>query len=214
MSKRTFATKSDPQSTDNEKLRRRAKELHAELFAEEYDYMSDSISEANDRRRGKNPMSFEYTTMVNARRAELGIAPYEAGSAVRNTDTLSWVMDKLRAGEEVNLKTIIEERKRKSVNDKISRESERELTRTPAWKDKKIDEVLASDAFLSRGANRDDPDVIEFRILGAIFDINPHGSDKPGFHTQIRRVLPDKTDAEYDALFDKAVSEWMEAYGY
>lgn len=50
-----------------------AKEIHFELFPEEYDHMMDSIADAKDRRRGINPMSEEYTQRVNARRKELGV---------------------------------------------------------------------------------------------------------------------------------------------
>jgi hypothetical protein len=65
-----------------------AKKLHQEMFPEEYDYMMDSISDANDRRRGINPMSAEYTAEVNARRAELGVSPL--GQDGMPVDSSSW----------------------------------------------------------------------------------------------------------------------------
>lgn len=34
-----------------------AREIHSEMFPEEYDFMMDSNADANDRRRGINPMS-------------------------------------------------------------------------------------------------------------------------------------------------------------
>jgi len=52
-----------------------AKQIHSELFPEEYDFMMDSIADANDRRRGINPMREEYTESVNARRKELDVPP-------------------------------------------------------------------------------------------------------------------------------------------
>ena len=52
-----------------------AKEIHSEMFPEEYDFMMDSNADANDRRRGINPMSEEYTERVNARRKELDVPP-------------------------------------------------------------------------------------------------------------------------------------------
>lgn len=52
-----------------------AKEIHFELFPEEYDFMMDSNSDVRDRRRGINPMSEEYTQRVNARRKALGVPP-------------------------------------------------------------------------------------------------------------------------------------------
>ena len=65
-----------------------AKEIHFELFPEEYDYMMDSNSDANDRRRGINPMSADYTAKVNARRAELGVS--RLGNNGMPTDNDSW----------------------------------------------------------------------------------------------------------------------------
>lgn len=52
-----------------------AKEIHSEMFPEEYDFMMDSNADANDRRRGINPLSEEYTERVNARRKELDVPP-------------------------------------------------------------------------------------------------------------------------------------------
>lgn len=50
--------------------------LHAELFAEEYDCMFDSISEAKARRKGVNPMSQSYIDAANLKRRKLGVQPY------------------------------------------------------------------------------------------------------------------------------------------
>lgn len=52
-------------------------ELHLELFPEEYDFMYDSIADARDRARGKNPMSQSYIDEVNERRINMGVKPYE-----------------------------------------------------------------------------------------------------------------------------------------
>lgn len=65
-----------------------AKEIHSELFPEEYDHMMDSISDAKDRRRGINPMSADYTAKVNARREGLGVSPLGANGMP--TDNSSW----------------------------------------------------------------------------------------------------------------------------
>lgn len=65
-----------------------AKEIHFELFPEEYDHMMDSISDAKDRRRGINPMSVDYTAKVNARREELAVSPLGANGMP--TDISSW----------------------------------------------------------------------------------------------------------------------------
>jgi len=49
-------------------------QLHAKLFSEETDFMMDSIEDARERKRGKNPMSHTYTDKVNAKRVELGVS--------------------------------------------------------------------------------------------------------------------------------------------
>lgn len=51
--------------------------LHLELFPEEYDYVYDSIADAGDRARGKNPMSQKYIDQVNERRIKMGVKPYD-----------------------------------------------------------------------------------------------------------------------------------------
>ena len=44
-----------------------------ERFPEEYDFMYDSISDANEREMGRNPMSKEYIEKINQKRAVLGV---------------------------------------------------------------------------------------------------------------------------------------------
>ena len=51
------------------------KEVHLEIFPEEYDQQIDSVSDAKDRRQGKNPMCAAYVAKVNSRRNTLGISP-------------------------------------------------------------------------------------------------------------------------------------------
>ena len=52
-----------------------AKQLHIELFSEEYDKMSDSILDAKERAKGINPMSKEYQQKVAKKRKNLGVSP-------------------------------------------------------------------------------------------------------------------------------------------
>lgn len=53
------------------------REIHYELFPEEYDHMFDSNADARDRANGISPMRQEYVDKVNARRREMGVKPYE-----------------------------------------------------------------------------------------------------------------------------------------
>jgi len=56
----------------------RIRALHAERFTEEYDHMGDSHLDSEERSRGINPMSAEYTAKVNERRVKLGVEPLSA----------------------------------------------------------------------------------------------------------------------------------------
>ena len=49
------------------------KELHRQLFSEEYDYFGDSYSDARDRAAGKSPMNKDYQEKVRKKRALLGV---------------------------------------------------------------------------------------------------------------------------------------------
>lgn len=57
--------------------------------------MMDSYSDAQDRRRGMNPMSAEYTARVNVRRAEFGIKPL--GPDGMPVDKESWRLARVEA---------------------------------------------------------------------------------------------------------------------
>tara|TARA_B100000963_G_scaffold210441_1_gene183329 strand:+ start:193 stop:747 length:555 start_codon:yes stop_codon:yes gene_type:complete len=61
--------------------------LHRELFAEEYDFMYDSISDSNDRAKGINPMSKEYQLKMAEKRRRLGVS--QLSSSGRSVDDSS-----------------------------------------------------------------------------------------------------------------------------
>ncbi|MEZ8863187.1 hypothetical protein [Vibrio sp. 10N.247.311.51] len=68
------------------------RDLHSELFPEEYDHLYDSNVEVKSRNRGENPMSEEYQQKVNLRRFEMGVEPYSGDAGVDSTEGLisSW----------------------------------------------------------------------------------------------------------------------------
>jgi len=191
----------------------RATELHAALFPEEYDCVYDSISEAKDRRRGISPMSAEYIAKTNARRKLLGFAPFkETSSSGPRMDTFSWVKEELLNGREDDLRRIVaaraeEDRQEQELRERIALHADQ-----PGWLDRQIDEMLATDNFISKGEDRSDPQIIAFRILGQLFALDSSGTDEGIFFEQIRRVLPDRTEAEYQDLYRHAMNEWMEIY--
>ncbi len=51
-----------------------AKEIHLKVFSEEYDYMYDSLVDAQDRSNGINPMSVEYQERINLKRKKFGVS--------------------------------------------------------------------------------------------------------------------------------------------
>jgi hypothetical protein len=197
-----------------EAVQRLTRELHAALFPEEYDYMYDSVSEAKARLRGKNPMSDEHAEKVNQQRAQLGFSQFVVGPDGRNDDTFAWVKEKLRNGEEGKLREIVATRAEESLAILRRKERTRQQAQTPSWLDQTIDEMLSGDEFIYDGQDRTDPKVIAFRILGELYTVNSSGKNAPKFLRQIRRLLPGRSEAEYQNLLGYAKREWMEAYGF
>ncbi len=197
-----------------EGIQRLARELHAALFPEEYDHMYDSRSEAKDRLRSINPMNAEYIEKANALRAQLGFAPFNVGLDARNDDTFAWVLEKLRQGEEGEIRAKVVTRAHEASEAELQRERLRQQLQTPSWLDQRIDEMLPGEKFIYDEQDRTSPHVIAFRILGELFSINGDGNNKPEFFRQIRRLLPDRSKTEYQDLYRHAMNEWMEAYGY
>ena len=214
MEKNEKPSSSVSQKGEDEARQQRGRELHAALFPEEYDHMYDSVSEAKDRQRGKNPMSAEYVEKTNTLRAQVGFTPFSVGPDAYNDDTYSWVMEKLRQGEEAELREIIADRAHEALETEHRREQARQQLQTPSWLDQRIDDMLAGDEPIYKGQDRADPQIIAFRIMGELFTVNRSGDNKPEFFRQIRRLLPGRSEAEYQALHRHAMNEWMEAYGY
>jgi len=214
MDKNGKSKASASQKGEDEALQNLGRELHAALFPEEYDHMYDSVSEAKDRQRGKNPMSAEYVEKTNTLRAQLGFTPFSVGPDAYNDDTYSWVMEKLRQGKEAELRETISDRAREALETEHRREQARQQLQTPSWLDQRIDDMLAGDKFIYNGHDRSDLQIIAFRIMGELFTVNRSGDNEPEFFRQMRRLLPGRSESEYQALHRHAMNEWMEAYGY
>lgn len=67
-----------------------SEKYHQALFPEEYDFCYDSNADANERKKGINPMSREYQLIVNFRRQQLGFDAFDVESN-GSTDTMAWV---------------------------------------------------------------------------------------------------------------------------
>jgi hypothetical protein len=82
--------------------------LQAKLFPEEHDFVYDSGVEAENRRRGKNPMREEYVTLMNHKRVKLGFEPLsEDGMAIDSSKTYEFckkiIIGEIKYEEVVNL---------------------------------------------------------------------------------------------------------------
>lgn len=81
-------------------------ELHTTMFPEEYDLMYDSSVEAQERRRGNNPMRESYAKKVNEKREKLGLLPLEENGLPRDRkQSLSYCQQllskKIEYGQEI-----------------------------------------------------------------------------------------------------------------
>jgi len=65
--------------------------IHAQFFSEETDFMMDSIQDARDRRRGKNPKSQSYIDTVNAKRKKLGVSPLKENGLPANNSSQEYI---------------------------------------------------------------------------------------------------------------------------
>ena len=72
------------------------RKIHAEWFPEEYDFMMDSISDANYRKRGINPMSQDYIDRTNARRETFGVEPLSANGMAATKKSWNIAEDEAR----------------------------------------------------------------------------------------------------------------------
>ena len=77
---------------DREEMRQRmvfelARSIHEEWFPEEYDYLYDSIAEAEQRKNGVNPMSEDYITDVGTKRKTMKVNPLTESGKSANNDT-------------------------------------------------------------------------------------------------------------------------------
>lgn len=81
---------------DLDPVQQEARKLHFELFQEEYDFYYDSKVEAEERRKGINPMCIDYVQSTNLKRQKLGFRPFEVVG--KNEDTFSWVLKLMKEG--------------------------------------------------------------------------------------------------------------------
>ena len=86
----------DRKEEKNKKIEELAQKIHAEKFPEEYDFMYDSISDANDRKNGKNPMNKESIDRVNNKRAILGVSPLSESGMSTSTDTMALCIEEAK----------------------------------------------------------------------------------------------------------------------
>lgn len=77
-------------------LEKLCRTIHAEKFPEEYDFMYDSVADADDRRRGINPMSVDYIQRANAKRIREGVTPLADDGTSQANDTWEMALEEAR----------------------------------------------------------------------------------------------------------------------
>ena len=88
-----LVTKEEEKNRSIEEL---ARNIHAEEFSEECDFMYDSISDANDRSNGVNPMNSEYISKTNKKRKDLGVSPLSESGLSMSNDTMLICLEEAR----------------------------------------------------------------------------------------------------------------------
>jgi len=71
-----------------EEVIKETRELHTEIFSEEYDFMYDSGVDANKRAMGVSPVSEAYIEKMNRKREFLGVSPLDSTGMATSGD--SW----------------------------------------------------------------------------------------------------------------------------
>lgn len=202
--------RNDPIDREEEEFQRRVRKRHIELFSEEYDHIFDSFAEARERTKGQSPLDAVHLEDANKRRVTMGFEPLSSDGYATSRDTFEYVEQKMRAGEEVTLTAASE------TGDSTPGDGKLDTTQAKQTAVKRKDavaDILASDAYLSKGDDPNDPEVIAVRILGALISLNSRGSNEHLFHKQIKREVPDQDNKEYQRLYRFAMNEWIEAYG-
>ena len=206
--------KNIPVDREEEEFQRRVRERHIALFPEEYDHMFDSFSDARERQNGRSPMNPEYMARENESRVEMGFEPLSENGYASSRDTYKFVEERMRAGDDVRREDLVPILFNVEENADQDKEAASQGSDAGSTIDQRIDIMLAGDAFICEGQDRSDPEVITFRVLGELFNLNGSGDNKAEFFRQIRRLLPGRSETEYQALYHQAMNEWMETYGY
>ena len=206
--------KKTPKDLEEEEFQRRVRARHSELFPEEYDHMFDSISDARERKKGRSPMNPDHLARANESRMAMGFEPLSESGYATSRDTYRFVEKRMRAGEDVRREDLISANPKAETKVDQRREIAPQGSDAGSMLDQRIDRMLAGDAFIYEGQDRSDPRLIAFRVLGELFELNRSGDNEPEMLSQIRRLLPDLPENEYQKLYRHAMNEWIEVYGF
>ncbi len=88
--KEILTDKYTPTQQEKNEVDKKARKLHTELFPEEYDEMGDSIQDAKEREKGKNPMSKKYIKKMDDKRVKLGFNPLSPKGYNVTDDTMGY----------------------------------------------------------------------------------------------------------------------------
>ena len=206
--------KNTPIDCEEEEFQRQVRKRHIELFPEEYDHMFDSFSDARERQKGRSPMNPDHLARANAPRMAMGFEPLSERGYATGGDTFRFVEEKMRAGKDVTREDLTSDPSKAEARADQGQEISPQGSDAGSMLDQRIDRMLAGDAFIYDSQDRSDPRVIAFRVLGDLFEMNRSGDNEHELFRQISRLLPGRSESEYQDLYRHAMNEWMEAYGY
>lgn len=183
--------------------------LHAALFPEEFDFKQDSISDANERRAGKNPMSNDYVRKHDDRRAELGLAPYDFRREGPLPDSFEWVKGQVFAGRLSELQQLVKKRREEDRQEDRQKDAEAEDFELLS---SVIDAALEERRFVSPKIFPGSPEELAFVVIGLL----PHRLSTASAERRVKLELatrfPSLEDDDRDRVLQAARDRWVEIY--
>ena len=83
------------------------RDLHAELFPEDWDLVYDSGTDIKDRKKGINPLQSEYVALHDCKRARLGLPPVDP-SNIPTVAVREWLENQLKSSTKDQVREIVE----------------------------------------------------------------------------------------------------------
>ncbi|MFT6906426.1 MAG: hypothetical protein ACJAS1_003093 [Oleiphilaceae bacterium] len=96
-----------------------ANDLHSTLFPEGYDFMYDSYADANDRKKGINPMNLPYADRMNQKRIDLGVSPLGSNGKEEDSTSIELCREIVKNLTGPEVEQLIKELTNKNTNEMV-----------------------------------------------------------------------------------------------